>query len=71
MARTLEQVDAALAKAYAAQEAALNGDYSLDTGQGRQSVTRDLNAINKTIDRLENEREELTSLGITSVVVCR
>ncbi len=55
MARASSLVQADLTIAYAARIAALNGSYTMDTGQGRQSVTRDLNAINATISQLEVE----------------
>lgn len=72
MARTVAQIQADLDAHYAARLASLNGDYSLDTGQGRQSVTRrSLTEINKSIAVLEDEMEEATSLGLNSVVVRR
>ena len=47
-------VQADLDAAYAARRAALLGNYSLDTGQGRHSVTRpDLDKINALISDLE------------------
>lgn len=57
MARTTAQIQADLDTAYAARRAALLGQsYTLDTGQGRQTVTRaDLRAIENTIAILEAE----------------
>ena len=55
MARPSAAVQADLTLAYSARLAALNGSFTLDTGQGRQSVTRGLNAINATISQLEVE----------------
>lgn len=58
--RTSAQVRADLTEAYAARLAALTGQsYSVNTGQGTQSVTRpNLTEINKTISLLEAELEE-------------
>ena len=58
--RTVAEIQTDLDAAYAARRAALSGQqYSLDTGQGRQTVTRaDLPAINATIRDLESELAE-------------
>ena len=54
--RTVAVIQAELTEAYAARLAALKAQsYKLDTGQGSQSVTRDLRAINSTIAILEAE----------------
>ena len=59
--RTSAQVQADLTAAYAARLAAMSGQsYSVNTGQGSQSVTRaNLTEINKTISLLEAELEEV------------
>jgi hypothetical protein len=58
--RTSAQIQTELTLAYAARTAALLGqEYTLDTGQGRQSVTRaNLTEINRTIQELEAELAE-------------
>jgi hypothetical protein len=58
--RTVAEIQIDLDAAYVARRAALSGQsYSLDTGQGRQTVTRaDLPAINATIRDLESELAE-------------
>jgi len=53
--RTADEIRADLTAAYAARRAAMNGSYTLDTGQGKQSVTRSLKEINETISILESE----------------
>jgi hypothetical protein len=55
--RTVAVIQAELDEAYAARSAAMKGSYRLDTGQSSQSVTRDLRAINETIQLLEAELE--------------
>lgn len=69
MPRSAAQVQAALDLWYAAQNAvALGQSYSLDTGQGRQTITRaDLAEINRTIAALEAELAELTEPGIMHI----
>ena len=59
--RTSAQVQADLTAAYAARLAAMSGQsYSVNTGQGSQSVTRaNLTELNKTINLLEAELEEV------------
>lgn len=61
MARTTAAVQADLDAFYAARRAvALGQAYQLDTGQGRQAVTRaNLTEINRTIQALEVELSEL------------
>lgn len=58
--RTSTEIKADLDEARAARITALKGQsYTLDTGQGRQTVTRaDLRAIGETIRELEAEYEE-------------
>lgn len=60
--RTVTQINADLDAAYASRLTALQAQsYSLDTGQGKQSVQRaDLNSINKLIRELQNELETAT-----------
>ncbi len=60
MARAVAEIQADLDAAYAARRAALLGQsYTLDTGQGRQTVTRaNLTEINRTIQTLETEMAE-------------
>ena len=54
--RSATDVQADLVAAYAARRAALDSEkYAIDTGQGRQSVERNLAEINKTILHLEAE----------------
>ena len=62
MARTSAEIQADLALLYSARTAAAtNQSYTLDTGQGRQSVTRgNLSEINRAIQQLEADLEELT-----------
>jgi hypothetical protein len=57
--RTVTDIQADLDAAIAARRTALSAqEYSLDTGQGRQSVKRaNLSDINKTIRELELELE--------------
>ena len=61
MARTAAEIQTDLDAAYAARRAALLGQsYALDTGQGRQTVTRaNLTEINRTIQALETELSEV------------
>lgn len=58
--RTSEEIKDELAFAIASRKAALQAQsYSLDTGQGKQSVQRaDLDKISKTIKILQDELEE-------------
>jgi len=56
--RTAAEIQIDLDAAYAARRAALIESYTLDTGQGRQSVNRNLPAINATIRDLESELAE-------------
>ena len=60
MARSYAAIQTALNAFYAAQLAlATHQSYSLDTGQGRQTVTRaNLTEINRTIQALEAELSE-------------
>jgi hypothetical protein len=62
MARTSAEIQADLTLLYAARTAAATGQsYTLDTGQGRQSVTRaNLTEINRAIQQLEADLEEIT-----------
>jgi hypothetical protein len=63
MARSYADVQAELTAAYSARRAALLGQsYSLDTGQGRQTVTRaNLTEISHLIQALEAELDEATN----------
>jgi hypothetical protein len=67
MARSAAQIQIVLDAFYAAQLGlATHQSYSLDTGQGRQTVTRaNLTEINRTIAELEAELADLNSGGIT------
>lgn len=60
MARDIAEIQADLTAAYESRRTALQAqNYSLDTGQGKQSVTRaSLSEINKTIRELQAELEE-------------
>lgn len=60
MARTSAEIQADLTILYSARTAAAMGQsYTLDTGQGRQSVTRaNLTEINRAIQQLEAELQE-------------
>jgi hypothetical protein len=62
MARSAVAIQADLDAFYAARRTvALGASYSLDTGQGRQTVTRaNLTEINHTIQILETELAEAT-----------
>jgi hypothetical protein len=59
--RSAVDIQADLEIFYSARRAvALSASYTLDTGQGRQSVTRaDLASINATIASLESELSDL------------
>ena len=63
MARPYADVQADLNAAHSARRAALLGQqYSLDTGQGRQTVTRaNLTEISHLIQALEIELDEATN----------
>jgi BMFP domain-containing protein YqiC len=63
MARTVVEIQAALTRAYAAQLTAMDmQSRSIDSGQGRHSVTSaNLTEINHTIERLEAELSEATN----------
>lgn len=65
MARPVDEIQADLTAAYAARRAAYKAQsYSLDTGQGRQQVTRvDLRALDESIAALESELEDATGSG--------
>lgn len=65
MARDAAAIQADLDLAYTARRAALQGGegYSIDSGQGRQSVQRPLSSINATIRELEAELLEATTDG--------
>lgn len=67
MARSATDIQADLDAAYASRRIAMDAQqYSLDTGQGRQSVQRaDLAEINKTIKALEAELAEANDGGAT------
>jgi hypothetical protein len=67
MARSAAQIQTALDAYYAAQlQLATHQSFALDTGQGRQTVTRaNLTEINRTIAELEAELADLTDGGIT------
>lgn len=62
-ARTITDVQADLDAAYAARRSAfLAQSYSLDTGQGKQSVTRvDMKALSREISILEAELSDWNS----------
>lgn len=57
MSRAVSEIQADLTSAYTARRKALEGgeEYTLDDGQGKQSVKRSLASINKTIELLEAE----------------
>lgn len=61
MARTAAEIQTDLDAAYASRRSALlSQSLSLDTGQGRQQVTRaNLTEINRTIQALETEMSEV------------
>lgn len=62
MSRTLAAIQADLDLAYAARAKALEAEsYTLDSGQGRRSVTRNLQNIEKTIRTLKDEYAEAES----------
>jgi len=65
MARSATEIQLDLTAAYAARRASLSGgeEYSIDSGQGRQSVKRPLASINATIRELEAELLEAESGG--------
>ncbi len=67
MPRSAAQLQATLDAYYAAQTAlAQAASYTLDTGQGRYTVTRaDLPSINATIQTLEAELAEVTGGNVT------
>ena len=69
MARSYADVQADLTAAYAARRACLLGaSYSLDTGQGRQTVTRaNLTEISHLIQALEAELQE-AELGANPLI---
>ena len=59
MSRPLDEIQADLVAAYAARRAALSAEsYSLDSGQSRQSVQRNLKNIEATIRSLSDEKLE-------------
>lgn len=60
MARDAAALQITLAAAYEAQTAALVETYTLDSGQGRQTATRNLAAITTLIAQLESELDGLT-----------
>ena len=54
--RSVTDIQADLVDAYAARRKALDAEqYSIDTGQGKQAVQRNLESINRTILQLEAE----------------
>lgn len=64
MARSVTDISLDLAAAYAARRKALEAEeYSIDSGQGRQSVRRSLVNIERTIRVLEAELNDATSNG--------
>lgn len=65
VARSATDIQADLDAAYAARRAAYKAQsYSLDTGQGRQQVTRvDLRALDESIMSLEEELEDAQGPG--------
>jgi len=69
MARSVTEIQADLTAAYAARRAAFQAQsYSMDSGQGRQSVTRaDLKAISLEISILEQELEDADT-GSTGMI---
>lgn len=72
MARSVAEIQADLDAAYAARRAALNGSYSLDTGQGKQSVTRPpLKDLQTAIDNLQDELDAATAFNGLSITVNR
>jgi hypothetical protein len=59
VARSVAEIDADLVLARAARLKALSAsEYSIDSGQSRQSVKRSLPDINATITALEDERAD-------------
>lgn len=72
MARSATEIQADLDAAYVSRRSTLQSQsYSLDSGQGKQAVTRaDLSSINKTIKELEAEllecNESAAGFGVVS-----
>lgn len=70
MSRDPTEIQADLDAAYAARRAALQAEeYSIDTGQGRQSAKRNLANIEKTIQILKREYEDALSDGYAIVSI--
>ena len=70
--RTLSDAQSDLAAAYAGRLAAMNGSYTLDTGQGKQSVTRmPLKDWNILIANLKDEIESFSEFSGLTIVVNR
>ncbi len=69
MPRSATQLQASLTLWYAAQDALASAQsYSMDTGQGRVTLTRaNLTEITRTIAELEAELAELTDGGIQHI----
>lgn len=66
MARTLTEIQADITEARAALRAAMSAQsYTLDTGQGKQTVTRaNIKDLRAYIRDLEQELEDTTEPGI-------
>jgi len=59
--RSVIDIQADLVAAYSSRRSAMQAsEYGLETGQGKQSVKRDLPGLNKTIRNLEAELSEAT-----------
>lgn len=69
MSRALSEIDADLAFFYAERRKAAVSEYSTDSGQSRTSAKRSLSDINKTIDALIDERNEVTGEGGQTISV--
>lgn len=73
MARSVTDIQADLDAAYAARRAALQAQsYSVDSGQGRSSVTRaELKSIQTLVKSLEAELDEATPGGAVYMEMVR
>jgi len=73
MARSVTDIQTDLTAFYAARQAIASGQsYSLDTGQGRVTMTRaNLTEINRTITDLEAELDEANGGGVSFITLER
>lgn len=73
MARPVDEIQADLTAAYAARRAALQAQtYSVDSGQGRSSVSRaELRQIQNLVKDLEAELAEASPGGPLYMELCR